>query len=108
VRPTEKGPEERASGLLARSYWSPNTPDVPEGLESAIEEAVVEEIEEVSMKETEYLKADDNTRSLITTIAIDGYSVEPSAISHCDPSSPSSNEVCADTDVAAKPSDSTR
>jgi len=60
------------------------------------------------MKETEYLKPDDSAHSLITTMATDGHSVGPSSISHCDPSSPSSNGVCVDTDVAAKPSDSTR
>ena len=45
------------------SYWSPHTPDVPEGFEGATEDAVVEEPEEVSMKETEYLKADNKTCS---------------------------------------------
>jgi len=43
------------------SYWSPHTPDVPGVFEGTIEEAVVEEPEEVLMKETEYLKADNNT-----------------------------------------------
>ena len=86
---TEKGSEGRAGGLLAppsnaaiASYWSPHTPDVPEGFEGAIEDAVVEEPEEVSMKETEYLKADNKTYSLRTTIATDGHSVGPSSISH--------------------------
>jgi len=57
------------------------------------------------MKETEYLKADNKTCSLTTTIATDGHSAGPSSMSHCGPSSPSSNEVCADTDVAANISD---
>jgi len=64
------------------NYWSPRTPDVPEGFEGAIEDEVVEEPEEVSMKETEYLKADNKTCSLTTTIATDGHSVGPSPISH--------------------------
>ena len=70
ARQTEKVPEGRASGLLAPlpsaaigSSWSPHTPDVPEGLDGPIEEAVVKEPEEVSMKETEYLKADNKTYS---------------------------------------------
>ena len=82
------------------NYRSPHTPDVPEGLEGPIEAAIVEE-PEVSMKETEYLKADNKSYSLRTTIATDGHSVGPPSISHCDPLSPSSNEICADTDVAA-------
>ena len=93
-------------GCLRRRLAQPlgitgaHTPDVPESLEGVIEEAVVEE-PEVSMKETEYLKADNKTYSLRTTIATDGHSVGPPSISHCDPLSPSSNEDCADTDVAA-------
>ena len=90
-------------GAAIGGYWRPHTPDVPEGLEGPIEEAVVEELEEVSMKETEYL---NKTHSLTTTIATDGHSVRPPSISHCDSSSPSSNNVCADTDVAASTSDS--
>jgi len=81
ARQTEKDPEGRASGLLAPlpsatigSSWSPHTLLVPEGLEGVIEEAVVEEPEEVSMKETEYLQSDNQTHSLITTIATDGHS----------------------------------
>ena len=112
ARQTEKGPEVRASGLLAPpssaafgSYWSPHTPVVPEGLEGAIEDVVGEEPEEVSMKETEYVKADHKTRSFTTTIATDGHSAGPSSTSHCDPSSPS-DEVYADTDVAVSTSDS--
>ena len=58
------------------SYWSSPTPDVPEGLEGATEEAVVEEPEEVSIKETEYLKANNKTHPLTTTIVTDGHSVQ--------------------------------
>ena len=85
ARQTEKCSEGRASGLLAppssaaiASYWSPHTPDIPEGFEGAIEDAVVEEPEEVSRKETEYLKADNKACSLTTTIATDDHSVGPS------------------------------
>jgi len=93
------------SSTVIVSYWSPHTPDNPESFEGAIEDAVVEEPEEASIKGTEYLKADNKTCSLTTTIANDGHSVGPSSISHWDPSSSSSNEVCADTDVAASTSD---
>jgi len=106
ARQTEKDPEGRAGGLLAPlpsaaigNYWSPHTPDVPEGLEGPIEEVVEEP--EVSMKGTEYLKADNKSYSLRTTIATDGHPVGPPSILHCDPPSPSSNEDCAGTDMAA-------
>lgn len=111
---TRKGSEGGASGLLAvppsaavGSYWSPHTPDVPEGVRRVIGEAVVKEPEDLPVKEMGFLKADYKTHSYTpTTDATDGHSVEPSSASPRDFSPHSSNDAITDVDLTASDSSS--
>ena len=113
-RQADKGAGGRASGFLAPppsaaigSYWSPHTPDTPESLESAMDKAVVEELVDISVKETEFLKVDNAPHSHTpTTDATDGHSVEPSSTSPHDPSPHSSSDVFTDSDSTASDSSS--
>ncbi len=107
----EQGSGGRASGLLVvppsaaiGSYWSPHTPDVPEGVGRAIDEPAVKEPGDIP---TEFLKADYKTHSHTpTTDATDGHSVEPSSTSPRDLSPHSSNDAITDYDLTASDSSS--
>jgi hypothetical protein len=104
----------RASGLLAlppsvaiESYWSPHSPDVPESVESGINEEVVEEPEDIPVKGSEFLKGYNKALTRTpTTGATDGHSIEPSSISPREPSPHSSNDVFTDADLTASDSSS--
>lgn len=110
----EKSSGGRASGLLAvppsaaiGSYWSPHTPDLPEGLGRAIDEAVVKEPEDIPVKEAEFLKAYYKAHSCTpTTDATDGHSVEPSSTLPRDTSPHSSNDAMTDVDLTTSDSSS--
>ena len=90
---------ERQGGLLAppptAGVGSPPTPNVPGGLESAIEGSVVEKPEDIPGKDTEYPTA--------TSAATDGHSA---GLSHRDSSPRSSNEAFADGDLTTSDSSS--
>jgi hypothetical protein len=91
------------SGLLAPppgatigSYWSPHTPDIPEALKGAIEEALVEEPEEIPVKEAEGLVAGSKQFS---GTAADGHAGPPSL-------PPSPDSVYPDSDMTTSDSSS--
>jgi hypothetical protein len=110
----EKNSWGRASGLLAvppsapiGSCWSPYTPDVPDGLERAIDEAVIKELDGIPVTDPEFLKVDYKTYAYTpTTDATDGHSAEPSSTSHRGPSPHSSNDAITDVDSTASDSSS--
>ena len=107
----EKGSGGRASELLVvppsaaiGSYWSPHTPDVPEGVGRAMDEAVVKEPGEIS---SEFLKVDYKTyHHTPTTDATDGHSVERASTSPRDLSPRSSNDAITYFDLTASDSSS--